>query len=289
MDERGEPTAYLVELLDKIAKSNGFVSHTIEVETAPGHVDGFQGIMTPLAISGVKQESGGETPVKLRLLCKSASTNAQRRQEFFSEQFFAREAHMYSKILPIFDQFQKDKQLPESKCFSAYPKCYEAVIDADNEKFIVIMENLEPQGFSLWPKSDVIPVGHAFLLVENLAKFHAISFAMNDQQPNVFAELKNIEDLVNVYLQKESTMKMFHMGIDKAIAALTSPKHIEAVKHIRQYAYEYFYECVKGSGCQRFGIIGHGDFWCNNILYRYADTEVMVIIFSTKTIHCQFN
>lgn len=274
-----ELSQYLSELLDQIAKSEGFLSHTIEIEKTSAPIDGFQGIIIPIIISGIKQINGVKVSEELRLLCKSASSNALRRQEFFSERFFEREAHMYNKVLPLFASFENDKQLAECKRFSTYPKCYKAVIDVENEQFIIIMENLVPKGFKLWPKSDVIPVDNACLVVENLAKFHAISFAIKDQQPNVFDELKNIEDLAHIYTQKDSPTKIFYMGIDKAIAALKSPEHIEIVKDIRQNAHQYFYECFKGSGYDRFGIIGHGDTWCNNILYRYADEKVMRNIF----------
>lgn len=262
---------YVVELLAKIAESEGFTDYKTDIQPGSNHGDGFLGIMTSVVLSGQRNNNSSTSDDKIHLLCKLAPTNETRRKEFHSAIVFIREALMYNKILPIFAKFQKEKGLSEEESFTSYPKCYEAIADEEKDQFVIIMEDLRPQGFTMWPKNKPVPANHAYAVVEQLGRLHGISFALKDQRPDVYEELKQVPDVLRVFFQSDIMLPFMHMAYDRAIAILEDQEHIDAANDIKAHTREYFEGCLKDGVCEPFGVIGHGDCWNNNLLYQYKE------------------
>lgn len=263
---------YVIDLLQEIGREEGFVEPIIDIAPESGNINGFAGVLTKVSIIGRRRSSHHhETDGSLHLLCKLAPSNQKWLHELDIDRAFEREALMYNEILPLMAKFQSEKGLTRAEGFSVYPKCYKTIVDKEENRFVIILEDLTPQGFILWPKCDVIPAKHAWLLVEQLAKLHAVSFAMRDQRPQAFEQLRNVKDRYADMGKKDSIMKMAHMGYDKALLALSDPHHIKIVSEYRAHTYEYVYSCLQDNVCEPFGAITHGDCWINNLLFRYND------------------
>lgn len=258
---------YVLDLIAKIAKDEGFIDYKINLKPGSNHGDNFLGVMTSATITGIRNNNDEQ----LHLLCKLAPSNSMRRQEFQSVAVFQRETLMYNKILPLLAKFQKEKGLPLDYCFTAYPKCYVAIADEENDQFLVIMEDLRPQGFTMWPKNKVVAVNHASCVVEQLAKLHAISFAIKDQRPKLYEELKEVKDLFGNFFKSENLVHAMNMGFDRAIGALENKEHVKIAEEVKENGRQLFQDCLTDGACEPFGVIGHGDCWTNNILYRYAE------------------
>lgn len=193
--------AYLVPILKRIAEKEGFVDFTTDVGSGSNIGDNFMGELLTAVISGKqKQNYGKEIDTKLNLLCKLAPTSAQRRKEFLADEVFGREAYFYNTVAPAFTRFQQENGLPDEDQFKAFPKCYEAIHDPENEIYAIIMQDLRPEGFAMWPKKEPTPTSYSRLFVRELAKFHAISFAMKDQQPEQFKEFEKLNDVLRLFI-----------------------------------------------------------------------------------------
>lgn len=123
----------------------------------------------------------------------------------------------------------------------------------------------------MWPKAEIVPANHAYILLENLAKLHAVSFALKDQRPEVFAKLKNVNDLLCNFFKNDAMVKILHMGYDRASACLKNPEHLQIVQRFKNNTAECFLSCLRGDACEPYGVITHGDCWINNLLFRYED------------------
>lgn len=261
---------FLIDSLHEIANAEGFVDYSTEVQAGSNHGDGFQGIITSIVISGTRERNGIPSSDKLSLLFKTVPTNVTRRKEFQSDTQLKREAFMYSTVLPLFAEFQRAKGLSDSESFLSYPKCYKTIASDERDEFIIIMEDLRPKHFKMWPKSQVIPSDHARLTVVALAKFHAVSFALKDQRPAEFEPFKNLHDIMMCNLST-SMRNIMHMTHDRAIKSLQDPAHIQIVEKFKGHTEEAFQRCLKAGVSEPFGVIGHSDFWINNLLFRYKN------------------
>lgn len=259
---------YVNDLVNKIALAQGLTE--ISVEVKPGSNKG-DNIMSDLCSAVVTGTRDGIAGTQLHLLCKLAPLTAARRKEFGSVMLFERESLMYNKIFPMFAEFQREKGLSLNESFAAYPKCYEAICDEDKEQFVIIMEDLRPQGFSMWPKSQGTPVKHARLVMEQLGKLHAVSFALKDQRPELYAQLRQLIDIPTQFFKNESMSVVMRAANDRIIEALDSEEHIRIVQDMSEHIKQYYEDVLIDGVWEPFGVVGHGDCWSNNLIYRYKN------------------
>lgn len=264
---------YVLNLLDGIAVSEGFTQYTIETAAGSKHGDGMCGIMTGATIIGDRQIDGQTSTDQLHLLCKVGPESATRRKEFNVEKAFTDEVFAHTKILPLFAAFQQEKGLLEDNCFRAYPKCYAAVADVEKCQFAVIMEDLKARDFVMWPKRKHVPKNHVYSMVERLAKFHAISFALRDQRPDEFESLRGPGSSLLAFFENCNTAKFMYVAYDRAIKVLKDPAHVAIIREVKDRMVDILRECL--SEVNGFSVVGHGDFWINNMLFQYNEGEVI--------------
>lgn len=58
-----------------------------------------------------------------------------------------------------------------------------------NGKNMIILENLRSQKIKMWDKAKVSTIENVRLVMNELGKLHALSFAPKDQKPNEFAKI----------------------------------------------------------------------------------------------------
>lgn len=263
---------YVLELLSKIARDDHLSDYTIELSAGSKNGDNFLGLIHRAVLLG--QRDG--VPAELRLIIKLSTTNKARRKEMQMDALFKREVLMLNKILPLFEKFQRDRGLTKDEAFTSYPKCYAAIADEHKEQFVVIMEDLKAKAFDLLPKEIPIERDHLFMIVTQLARLHAISFAIKDQQPEVYNELRKVTDLYRDFFVSDG-MKKYQKGMcDRAIAALDIEPHIEWLKDISENAHDQINAILGENAGDPFSVISHGDMWTTNILFHHDNDKVCV-------------
>lgn len=260
---------YLPPILKQIAEKKCFTNFLTDIGSGTNIDDTLVGELLTAEISGEqRQRDGHEIDAKLNLLCKVAPANSQQRKESMADLLFKRESYFYNTVAPAFIHFQQAKGLPEEDQFKAFPRCYEAVCDQEKEVFAIVMEDLRPKGFAMWPMQKPVPPAQCRLFVRELAKFHAISFAMKDQQPEKFEEYRNLDDLLPALNSTSDSINLLRNSYKRAIEALESEEHKQIMRDIEARILEYFESCLGKNATEAFGVVSHGDTWNNNILYR---------------------
>lgn len=253
MCEKNLPN-YAQDLLNKIAKENGFIDYTIQNDYSSTPGEGLAGVLFRIKISDNKSDK------KLELVCKVAPDNAIYRKEFCIDEAFHGEALFYTKLMPAFMKFQQEKNLPKDDQFRCYPKCYGTLINSEKEEYVIVLEDLTVLGYEKWPKSKLTPIEHVRQSMRELGKFHGLSFAMKDQKSDAFAEYKKLRDIFWTLCQSENMQAMFGSSFDRTIDSLKSEKHKNIVRHVKENFLRYVDDCFKPNTSDRFHVVNHGNY-----------------------------
>lgn len=264
---------YLTEYLNKIADDQGFVDHTLDFETDSKHGEGFISVIVAVTIKGRTADTNDEK--ELHLICKVIPDNEMRRQYFNSTALFEREVFVYNKILPAFEKFQRDRNIALSEGFFHYPKCYLAVADAVADRFVIILGNVKSDGYELWEKMRPVDIDTSSILLTTLGRYHGLSLAFRDQEPELFQEFLNLSLMFNEMAKSSAFVGLMAVSLEKAIENLTREDELNWFKNLR----DNFDELVKKklfspNVAGQFEVLIHGDCWNNNFCFQKDENVI---------------
>lgn len=197
--------------------------------------------------------------------------NMARRLTFRSHEFFKNEISFYDVILPALIEFQSTKKMSEP--FDKYVRVFLSHSDGAND--VLCLEDVSIFNFGSAVRQEGIDLIHCKLTFKALAQFHALSFAMKDQQPERFEEIR--KSIMETYYDtrlRDWYQQFWNRISGIAIDAVEKeyPNSIYAEK-IRKFAVPERYEDMirAATGTNETGVISHGDSWTNNFLYKYVD------------------
>lgn len=273
MDE-GLVSNEIIDLLKKQLSEDGITDYKIEI--TPGSIkgDNYLGIIAKAVIYGKNKE---RKPVELSYIIKCAPKAEGFRKMAPIRTAYEREIYMYEEILPTFMKFQDQKNL--KKPFKSFAKCVKtSLVDKDEA---LIMEDKKSQGFIMQNRHIPLNLHHVKMVVHEIARLHAFSFAMNDQEPELYKKLTTplIKNFFDDFDQ-EQFKKHADMIYDKARAALDPIMDSEALRRYNKYCAEIddqMYELLSAKAAGKDAVIRHADCWTNNFLFKY---QVSFQIFS---------
>lgn len=280
------PPNYIVEHINAIAKLEGFSEFTVAFNAGSEFGDGMTGELLSAVVCGKREGDGSENRTKLHLVCKKAPESSNRRKELFLDILFGREVDFYTKVMPLLVEFQQSKCLPAADQFRAVPKCYAAIADEISEQYAIIMADLRSEGFAMRPKTEPIPIENHRVIMRELGKFHAISFALKDQRCDVFEKLKKFTDIARMYFEAPSTRNVFIASIERAMSSLKRSEHKNIYDEVKRNVIAYLDCTLNEESARRFGVLSHGDCWNNNFLYRRRGVSKSDIEFECIN-HCE--
>ncbi|KAJ6632706.1 hypothetical protein Bhyg_16079 [Pseudolycoriella hygida] len=265
---------YLIDLLNNVAKNEGFESYNYSISAGSNHGDGFLAAMKRVTLTGKRN---GRDNDKLSLIFKLMPSSAARREQFNSTKVFSREVTMYNKVLKVMHEFQVEKGLTDADGFFEYPKCYGVIEDAENDCYALVMEDLKKSGYEMFDKFKPSDYNHVKLFMESLGKYHALSFALKDQRPSVLEPYKCLDDIFADQVERSPDMMqaMFRFAFDRAIIAFENDIAKEkAVLTLRKLKENFLHELTTlpvGRKSEPFSVINHGDCWNNNLMFKYDE------------------
>lgn len=261
--EKITPPAFVKKILNKVAEKHGLKDSQMDFQHGAHPGDAFNShIVRGIISKGIEN---------MHVLYKIAPNhNPTGRIGINTNVMFINEVKFYNDVLPELLKFQKDKGLVTESQFSLVPKCLEAVANVANKEFAVVLEDLHTQGFVMWNRSQPSTVANITLAMREIGKFHAVSIAMRDQEPEKFAKIQEMTSIADTFLDTPVLLKMFDVSLERAIKVLKSDKQKSIYNKIRASVKGQFEKCLKpkDGSIVPLGVLAHGDFWSNNCLYR---------------------
>lgn len=259
------------DYINVIAEREGFLDYTFETKAGSNEGDNFVGVLTAIKIIGTKRENPFKN-VELHLICKMPPLEVILKGG--PQPMFIREIYVYTKLLPAFVRFQREKGLSVTDSFLSFPKVYASEANDEKGLYILIMEDLRAKNYEMFPKEQTIDIDHELLVMQELGKFHGISFAMKDQRPHEFKEFKILRDAKFEHDLKDQVDTFIKANIEMTIKTLINPKHKKLMENF-QLTYENMIEdYLLGVSSDDFAIVTHSDCWSNNILFQYDDVSL---------------
>ncbi|KFB51965.1 AGAP013267-PA-like protein [Anopheles sinensis] len=209
-------------------------------------------------------------PKAISVIAKVAPTTSLRRSLYNSSAHFQREKYVFDMVLPMFEAFQKTCGLHSAKRFAHYPSVIRSECCEGYE--YILQRDLMSQGYRNFPRTEPLAYDDVLLVLTHLAQFHAISFAMQQQAPEVYATIvAQLQETIFVPPLHSSFVDFLQRKVDYAIETLRhNPEAGDGAvgERLCRFRDEYgqaMIDCVQNRDDT---VICHGDCWISNILYR---------------------
>ncbi|GJQ74273.1 hypothetical protein Trydic_g19172 [Trypoxylus dichotomus] len=252
-----------------IAEDFEIVSQTQKMLTAPG--DHYGSIMQALDVT-IKRSSGKEEEL-LKLVAKLLPASDLLRAMFDVQVTFKKEVSAYLDAIPALIEFQREHNVAEDRILDIFPKCYGARINLNNnngdvdDDAAIILENLKWQAYDTGDRFVGFDYATAELIVQDLAKFHAVPIAMRKLKPDEFKSKVLPCSVKNECFDKvpEEVNDAFHNSIMNG--AKQVPELEPFLSKIEKLVEIGVEDMMRGSQPNElFATVVHSDYWLSNTM-----------------------
>lgn len=259
---------------------NEFNLPNYDMRILPGAAkgDNYLGICHRVVIKSFNHQNDKS---EFQVFVKIPDMDPAKRVQFSTRICFLREILMYTEILPLFREIQVKAGINlETEGFNQVTKVYKCIPTENDEA--LLMEDLRVQGFIMSNRAKDLTLKQVLLSFEALAKLHAVSFVAKADENNVLLKVDEFQDIFLVNKDSSQAHGFVKAMLEKAMTALDAEKDEKVygkIKALFTRSYHEVYEkVVDKAGAGQYAIVCHGDFWRNNILFKY-DEMVSWILF----------
>ncbi|XP_075211947.1 uncharacterized protein LOC142319020 [Lycorma delicatula] len=189
--------------------------------------------------------------------------------EFISEGgVYQKESMIYSELVPKYKSMFKDVS-PDLFAKSFY----------STEKDVVILEDLKVKGYMMADKAKQLSFEECAVALSSLAIFHAASVKLYETEPELIKKV-SVEILF-----REDTKEYFtgitegfiHRAGDEFEKHPELRKYVESIRKVEKRIFDELVQLCKPKESE-FNVLNHGDFWTNNMMFKYIDNKPVHVI-----------
>ncbi|KAF5287406.1 hypothetical protein FQR65_LT12231 [Abscondita terminalis] len=243
------------------------------VETASEVFKGnnFMGTVRSVDVRG-KNADGDD--VDMSFVVKNAPANELFRKINAIKRIYEREIYTYENVLPSFVQLQEEYEV--KPFFHSFPE-YHASSHADTKEFL-ILKNMTPLGYEIHANLKSVDFNHALLIIKELGRFHALSFALKRKYPKVFREIcantPDIEYLPEFVSTSDHVMELFCAFALNVLDPVKEKAIFEKFDKFCKKIGKVAREVVREGCCTDHAVVTHGNLRVANLLFKYKDGKI---------------
>ena len=264
--EKLELPKHVVKALRQVALDQKFKEP--QYYFSEGSSKGFIGLIKRCRIK--------ENDRTLSIMCKFLPNDDALNQKYNSYELFKREVFVYQKFHAKVQTFQIDHGISfrDNEGFWAFPICYNSEYNEEHpEKSFILMEDLSVEEFETKDMFKMADYNHTKKIVIELAKLHAISFALKIKEPEAFNEFKSLNDLMCRLMTTDLMKDVAPRNCQLASELFTLPLMRDKVLSFKDNLWQQVETLLDRANVEPFGVICHGDCWVNNVMYNYKDKD----------------
>ncbi|CAH2039244.1 unnamed protein product, partial [Iphiclides podalirius] len=252
----------LKSTLENIAEKEGYATYDITNRTIS--VGGsYMAVLYVADIKGKVNNKEEETSLFIKHAITQDNVKIMNVSEIYWKELF-----VYGELSKIFEELENEAVIPPDKRYKLVKFYKESNTDA------IILQNLAKEGYSTVYRMGVMPLKFAELSVQQLARFHALSFVIEQKRPEYFKrKIKSLKtsqifnDDFNKYC--ENTFKLSVSGLDERRKRMLEGKFPEYLELYKQYI---------ASDEGKIKCLCHGDYRMNNILMKTTNGIINEVI-----------
>ncbi|XP_046746842.1 uncharacterized protein LOC124411643 [Diprion similis] len=245
-------------------------------------VHGFSANLLDLNLSILVEKDGILTEEIYSLIVKCMKDDPIRQKYMESWIQFSNETHLYRTICPIF------KKLIDHGNFKLFPDCPYAVLknvkskeSMDPADGIVILENLTKEGYKL-TQQKFLDLEHCVSAIEHLGRWHALSLISKELNPEEFNNqiLPGLKECTWTEKSGSIVRKLIAECIKERLfnnAKYEENSQTYKAMKILERNIENIAEDIESliakSRTSKLSVVCHGDYFRNNILFKYDENE----------------
>ncbi|KAK4001914.1 hypothetical protein OUZ56_003779 [Daphnia magna] len=250
----------------------------VVAESASSLGDNF---MSDTFIVTAQLTASGNKTHTLSTFIKVLPTNALLRQAAYESHTHHREINMYHHFFGLLREMHADQPIPLDVPDVYYTHIEEMVVKdgTDGSGICTLLEDLKAQGYRMAEKALGADYRHCHMALTSLAHFHALTLnVVRKWTDPATGELSNMPP-TNTFFLEEKTMYDIGMlemiqdnyqNIVEFAAEVDRPDLVEWLNELKERLPEIItYDTKDNSG--PLACILHGDFWNNNMLFKYED------------------
>ncbi|KAK5642416.1 hypothetical protein RI129_008583 [Pyrocoelia pectoralis] len=238
-------------------------NYSINMKNVTNVGENWMGIINNVVLKGNDNEKNWDLIIKL------APNQERYRKSFPIRAVYVREIFVYDNVIVEFLNLQQEKKL--ANIFNPFVKCYTMTLDVYEEG--VVMDNMKVKGFETLNYRLPMSYPHAELVIKELGKLHALSFAIRDQKPYLFKYFEDNckESFFNSLIYKYTIIIITNLG--KAVLKTYNPvkdrTEFEALQNSLKNVPDVLKSMLNIEKFGKYSVINHGDFQARNFLYKY--------------------
>ncbi|XP_011552639.3 uncharacterized protein LOC105384146 [Plutella xylostella] len=213
----------------------------------------------------------------IRMVAKVAPTNEVLRLMIQAAKLFSNETIMYEEVLPKFDELQNAADVPPHDRIPR-AKCYGTVSDELNE--LILLEDLKERDLEMRDRMVSLTNDEVRMALKQLAQIHALSFALQEKEPELHKKYANL--LFDTWSQPQNEdMKKSFVALEQMLLGfLKSDEDKKRAQGAVSNIGEVAENLKKSNENGKYSVILQGDCWANNIMFRLQEgksVECMMI------------
>lgn len=250
------------ENITDIIKKLGYVKHTIETKKISTGGNNFLGELYEINIRGKINEIDKETNIFLKHIIYNDDFKV-----YSIPEVYAKEAFIYTELGKIFQELQVNAKIPLEDRFKMVESYDETNLEA------IILVNLTKEGFKTMYRLDVMTIEFAKLSIEQLAKFHGLSFVLQKKRPEYFqTKIKPIKQSF-VY---DEYWNEFVRNMCKVSVSRLNDEMKKKMANFFDISLEKYPKYMNGTDMP-FKTLCHGDYKMNNVLMRESVSSFIYV------------
>ncbi|CAB3220334.1 unnamed protein product [Arctia plantaginis] len=252
----------LEDSVESIAKNQGFRNYEKCVKKLSTDGGSYMGILYEIDLKGKVGDENKEINIFVKNIVQNANISI-----YSVPGVFETEAWVYKDLSTIFKLLQDEENIPFNERFKmpySFQEC--------NPKSI-ILEHLGKKGFKLYNRMEIVPLQYAERCTEELAKFHALSFVIQEKRPEYFKN--HVLTKKQPYNFGEEWYAFVENIATYSINCLTPEVKEKVKKKLLQKAANYPKYMTDTSTVRT---LCHGDYKLNNIMAKEVNGEVVEVV-----------
>ncbi|CAG9795985.1 unnamed protein product [Diatraea saccharalis] len=213
----------------------------------------------------------------LKFFAKVATLGKDARSMIPTSIYFT-EQYVYRKLAGVYEKIEDKHQVTSEHRF-VFPVVY-GYSDTDMEE-VIVMQDLTAEGFTVQDRFSSFDWHYASAAVQQIARFHALSIAMQHDFPADYAELTE-----KIKFQKTLDQSMSGMFLQTVYKSVELVKE-EYKERLREYLKIYLPKAIATyHDTPPRPVLNHGDFRMSNIMHKKRqDDGIEVILIDYQILH----